>query len=278
MIRHGNSIFNIGSSIPCLFDLDASKVIEAVRSTGVTITPAMMHYAHYLISNMKNIGTWQLSNAVYGFVGGTAASHKFNWKNPIDTDAAYRLTPSSATTAHYTHNSNGVKSNNATAWFSTNLIANQLITDNNHLSLYVNTNISNIAIQLGFLEAVLPSRQSFLYLRPSAASGYTSSGAGLNDQFNVSNYGSIKGYNLGNTPSVGVRELYNNGVKKVQTSTADRGTNIDVNTALTFLSVGSSTDIVNTFQFASIGAGFTESQSLQQSQIIGNAQNILNRA
>jgi len=86
MIRHGNSIFNIGGSIPCLFDLDASKVIEAVRSTGVTITPAMRHYAHYLISNAKNIGTWQLSNAFYGFVGGTAASHKFNWKDLRDVE------------------------------------------------------------------------------------------------------------------------------------------------------------------------------------------------
>jgi hypothetical protein len=261
-----------------VLDSDSSKIIEAVRSTGVVVTEAMRLYVDYIVSNMKAIGTWDLCNAVYGFVGGTADSHKWNWKDLRDVDAAFRLTPSSATTAHYTHNSNGVKSNNASAWFSTNLIANQLITDNNHLSLYVNTNISNVAIQLGFLEAILPSRQSFLYLRTNAASGYTSSGAGLNDQFNVSNYGSIKGYNLGNTPSVGVRQLYNNGIKKVETSTADRGTNIDVNTALTFLSVGSSTDIVNTFQFTSIGAGLTELQATQQSQIVTNAQNILNRA
>jgi len=270
-------VFNLIYMLQVL-DSDSSKIIEAVRSTGVVVTEAMRLYVDYIVSNMKAIGTWDLCNAVYGFVGGTADSHKFNWKNPIDTDAAFRLTPTSATLSHYTHNNLGVKSNNSTAWLTTNLKANQLITDDNHLSLYVNTSNSNSAIQLGFLESGGTSRQTFLYLRPNTTGGYTSSGAATNDQFNVSNYGSIRGYNLGIAPSVGVRKLFQNGVQRVLSTTGDRGTDIDVNQDLTVLGLSSAVDVVNTFQFATIGAGLTDTQAIQQSQIVTNAQLILNRA
>ena len=112
-------IFN-NNSIGYVLDVDASKVIEAVRSTGVTITPAMMHYAHYLISNMKNIGTWQLSNAVYGFVGGTSASHKWNWKDLRDVDGAFRLT--FINTGDIIHSSNGVSFGGTNGYADSNLL------------------------------------------------------------------------------------------------------------------------------------------------------------
>jgi len=45
-----------------------------------------------LVVGLKAKGLWTKMLAIYPFIGGTAALHKWNLKNPQDTDAAYRLT------------------------------------------------------------------------------------------------------------------------------------------------------------------------------------------
>ena len=117
-----------------VLDSDSSKIIDAVRSTGVVVTEAMRLYVDYIVSNMKSIGTWDLCNAVYGFVGGTAASHKFNWKNPIDTDGAFRL---SFLGGGWIHSSSGAKPDvsGTLSYARTYLIpSTMLILNSTHLS------------------------------------------------------------------------------------------------------------------------------------------------
>jgi hypothetical protein len=53
--------------------------------------------------------------ALYPFVGGTASQHKFNLKNPLDTDAAFRLVFNGG----ITHSSTGVKGNGTNAYYQT---------------------------------------------------------------------------------------------------------------------------------------------------------------
>lgn len=45
-----------------------------------------------LVNSLKTSGVWQRSVAIYPYVGGTAARHKYNLKNPQDTNVARRLT------------------------------------------------------------------------------------------------------------------------------------------------------------------------------------------
>jgi hypothetical protein len=45
-----------------------------------------------LVNSLKTSGVWQRSVAIYPYVGGTSNRHKFNLKNPQDTNAARRLT------------------------------------------------------------------------------------------------------------------------------------------------------------------------------------------
>jgi hypothetical protein len=47
---------------------------------------------HILFSELKASNLWGRINAIYPFKGGTQTSCKFNAKNPIDSDAAFRLT------------------------------------------------------------------------------------------------------------------------------------------------------------------------------------------
>jgi len=44
-----------------------------------------------LVANLKLYGIWTHIKAFYPFIGGTASTHKYNLKNPIDSDAAFRL-------------------------------------------------------------------------------------------------------------------------------------------------------------------------------------------
>ena len=66
-------------------DTDALAFLSAAAITDATITSAICG----LVTSMKNDGTWAKCNAIYPFVGGTAITHKFNLKNPLDTNAAF---------------------------------------------------------------------------------------------------------------------------------------------------------------------------------------------
>ena len=61
-----------------------------LAATGLdpSYTPAL----DGLVVGLKNAGLWTKMRAIYPFIGGTAALHKWNLKDPRDLDAAYRLT------------------------------------------------------------------------------------------------------------------------------------------------------------------------------------------
>jgi hypothetical protein len=76
-------------------------------------------------------------SALYPFVGGTASTHKFNLKNPLDTDAAFRLVFNGG----WTHSSTGALPNGTNAYANTFLNPSTNLTLNNsHLSFYSRTN------------------------------------------------------------------------------------------------------------------------------------------
>jgi len=118
-------------------DKDASQVLEAVRSSGVIITPEHRNYVHFVITSLKGVGTWDSIKALYGFIGGTAGGHKWNWKDVRDTDTAFRLIfPSGAT-----HDSNGVLFNGTTQYANTHLNPSLVLVNPKTsvtLALYIN--------------------------------------------------------------------------------------------------------------------------------------------
>jgi hypothetical protein len=65
-----------------------------------------------LVIGMKADGVWSKMKAIYPFVGGTASTHKFNLKNPLDTDAAFRLMFNGG----WTHSANGALPNGTNAF------------------------------------------------------------------------------------------------------------------------------------------------------------------
>jgi len=92
-------------------DADALAFITAAAITDATQKRAI----ETLVVDLKGYGIWTKMKALYPFVGGTASQHKFNLKNPLDTDAAFRL----VFYGGVTHSANGVKGNAVNGYYQT---------------------------------------------------------------------------------------------------------------------------------------------------------------
>ena len=116
------------------YDADAQAFFTAAGITDNTQKTAV----NQLVVDLKGYGIWTKLLACYPFIGGTASTHKWNLKNPLDTDAAFRLVFNGG----WTHSSTGVLPNGTNGYADTKLVPNTSLTFNNtHLSLYSRTNV-----------------------------------------------------------------------------------------------------------------------------------------
>ena len=81
------SRFGLSKTPGLVTDLDAVAFIESSGITNETQLTAINN----LVIGLKSNNLWDKMQAVYPFVGGTAYSHKFNLKNPGNTDNAFRI-------------------------------------------------------------------------------------------------------------------------------------------------------------------------------------------
>lgn len=96
-------------SIP--IDSDAQAFITAAGITDLTQQNAV----NQLVIDLKGYAIWAKLKAIYPFVGGTATTHKFNLKNPLDTNGAFRLTFSGG----WTHSVTGALPNGTNGYANT---------------------------------------------------------------------------------------------------------------------------------------------------------------
>lgn len=123
-------------------DADAQAVITAIESTGVTLTATQKTACNTLVTDLKGYGIWTKLKAVYGFLGGTAGAHKWNWKNPADTDAAFRL----SFLGGWTHSDTGALPSGTNGYADTFIIPNSVFSANNaHGSFYSRSNTAQAA-------------------------------------------------------------------------------------------------------------------------------------
>ena len=97
-----------------IYDLDAQTFI-----TNATISNSTQQQGiNNLVIGLKSDSLWTKMLAVYPFVGGTATTCKYNLKNPLDTNGAFRLN----FVGGWTFSSNGITPNGTTAYADTFLI------------------------------------------------------------------------------------------------------------------------------------------------------------
>jgi hypothetical protein len=111
-------------------DSDAQAFLSAA---GIT-DPLQVAAVDALVVRLKSDSLWTKMSAIYPFVGGTATTHKFNLKNPLDTNAAFRINWFGS----MTHDANGVSGNGSIAYGETNLVNNTMLSSGNkHVSIYL---------------------------------------------------------------------------------------------------------------------------------------------
>ena len=114
-------------------DTDANAYISAA-----SLTSSEQESAYKLIVDLKSNSLYTKCQAIYPFKGTTASQHKFNAKNPLDTNAAFRLTFTGASTF-----SNLGYQLNGSSFGNTNLIPSAVLNVNSHgLTIIVGTNNS----------------------------------------------------------------------------------------------------------------------------------------
>jgi hypothetical protein len=121
------------------FDVNGDPdALAFILAAGITDSTQILAIDE-LVNQLKAYSIWSKFKAIYPFVGGTAFSHKFNLKNPLDTDAAYRL----AFSGGGTHGVNGYLPNGTNAYANTFLIPSvALVNADWHLSYYSRTNVA----------------------------------------------------------------------------------------------------------------------------------------
>ena len=138
-------------SVAAAGDADANAFIAAAAITDTTQKAAI----EKLVVDLKGYGIWTKMKALYPFVGGTASQHKFNLKNPLDTDAAFRLVFNGGVT----HDSTGITGNGVNAYANTFLNDTALSIDNKHIAIYQRNILSNLS---GAQVGLTPANRFFL--------------------------------------------------------------------------------------------------------------------
>ena len=236
-----------------ILDFDANAFITSAAITDNTQKAA----TNTLTIDLKGYGIWTKMKALYPFVGGTASAHKFNLKNPLDTDAAFRI----VFYGGWTHNSIGAKGNATNGFATTFLNSSTNLTNGNfHLSVYCNSlsTSPNYITEIG--QWINFTASGWAYLRLNNKALGTAGFCGGNDNTESANSSSTTaGFAIGTETSNSLRKFIKNGTILATNTTSS--TSALLNAPLTL--GGNQLAGYNgcTYNFASIGDGLSDTEA-----------------
>ena len=234
-------------------DTDAQAFITAAGITDNT----QIYAVNNLTINLKGYGIWTKMKAIYPFCGGSASSHKFNLRNPVDTDAAFRLVFEGG----WTHSSTGALPNGTNAYADTKLNNLSNFTQNStHFSYYSRTNSNGTEVEVG--ARVIPGSIHEGGLLEIRTSGITY--LGVNQALGYSQFADTdsRAFYMANRTASNVYNGWRNSVKSV-TGTTVSSTPVNLNTYIGSLNQNGSPLFYTTKEcaFASIGDGLTDTEA-----------------
>ena len=271
-VRNG-LVRGITEGLPAVVDVDALAFIVAAGITNQTQINAI----NKLVLDLKAFGLWTKMKAIYPFVGGTAATHKWNLKDPTDLDAAFRLVFNGG----WTHSANGALPNGTNAYADTFLIPSTTLTNNNtHLSFYSRT--STIINNQRDIAVYYNGNQ------PAMALG-TNTGIYLSDSYSFSTNritGSIvnaSAFFIGTRISNIIHKLYRNGIQLGVTDTSSNSLTLpNQRIYIGAANISPTAPLVGLYSnkqvaFASIGDGLTDTEAANLYTIVQTFQTTLGR-
>lgn len=245
-------------------ETDADAFITAASISDYTQKVAL----NVLVLGYKDEGIWTTRRAIYPFIGGTATTHKFNLKNPLDTDAAHRLTFSGG----WTHSATGALPNGTNAYADTHINPSTDLTSNNLAISYYSRTPLNTALDQ--IDIGVISAGNYLYLSTQYnASGLVNrffsrntSGAIGCDTLNTIAQGFYQSSKTSNAASA--FKTFKDGV--LQDTETGSGSNPNANI---YIGAGNNSGTAAFFTnreccFASIGDGMSDADALAEYNIV----------
>ena len=244
-------------------DPDAQAFITAAAITD----PTQQNAINTLVVDLKGYNVWSKFNAIYPMVGGTATTHKFNLRNPLDTDAALRLVFSGG----WTHTTSGATPNGTNAYADTKLNLGGAIPDNWHMAYYSRTESSVTGIDMGALDYSDPTfaRRFYQTNRLTPAFGVIQNQEANRAFYNQS---STRSFVCTSRTSSTSLKLYTNGTLRNTNTVSSAGSynglpnaNIYIGAlsyTLNLLPQGGISFVDRQCAFASIGTGLSDTEAL----------------
>lgn len=246
-------------------DADAAAFLTATSIVDATISDAI----NELVVDLKGFSIWTKMVALYPFVGGTSTTHKYNLKDPQDTDGAYRGTFSGTVT----HDANGITGNGSTGYMNTHYNDSSVGTLNSvHMSVYSRTagQLTN-KTEIGVADA-----SNLLDLRARSNTNFFETYCQTSAQDSVSNSDGLGLFVISRTASTGYRlQVRGTNTNKTRTSTARPSGNIYICCRNENGTPGSFS--TRNIAFASIGSGLTEAEAGNLNTAVVTFQTALSR-
>ena len=251
---------------------NTNRFLFSTQITDSTIQTAMNSF----VETLKGYNIWNKMKALYPLVGGTATTHKYNLVNPLDTNAAYRL----SFFGGWTHDSSGMTPT-ITSYASTFLIPNTALTlRNTHLAIYMLTDsAAGTKTEIGSANAGTANPSMGLFAKYSSTNAVSDAYNNTTNRLSVSN-SDAKGFYIGSRTSINSHKLYKNGVL-IGTDTNNEANGAMPNVELiigAFLfgaSVVQGTD--RKFALISIGDGLTDTEAANYYTAVQALQTALGR-
>lgn len=276
IVSHNNKILKFNTKVLnyAFIDIDALAFITAA---GI-IDPTQITSINYLVVNLKGIGIWTKIFALYPFVGGTATTHKYNLKNPLDTDAAMRLT----FVGGVTHDANGITPNGLTGYANTHAIPTARYAANSEcMFLYSRTSVaspSTAEIDMGC--AVSTGIRDAMAIRNSSDSfvaniNSTTLGSGSVATTNTDG----RGFFLGSRVASNDLRIFKNGIQVGTTATGGNGTRAGIKIYIGCRNVANAPNglLSRNYAMAGMSSGLSVSEVSQMYTIVQTYQTLLGR-
>jgi len=130
LVQSFNTTLNRQIIIPTVSDSDAQLFLYSAVITNSTQANAI----NDLVVGLKADGLWTKMKAIYPFVGGTASTHKFNLKSPLDLNSSFRLDFFGG----WTHSSTGAKPNGTNGYAKSYFVPSaQQNVNSNGMGMYI---------------------------------------------------------------------------------------------------------------------------------------------
>lgn len=209
--------------------------------------------------------------AVYPFVGGTANTHRWNFMDARDLDAAFRLVFSGTAT----HDSNGYTPNGTNGFANTFINANSNLSLNStHLSCYSRTQtpVGASATEIGCLS----SGQALFQMRVATNVAFANTANGV---LAFTTTTDARGFWVGSKRGAGDKEIYRNGATQVTNSVTE---NVNYPSLNVYIGARNDNNTASAFSaknlaFVSLGTGLTDSEVSTFNTLVTNLQTTLGR-